>query len=393
MSETIQKRKLGLIINPVAGMGGSVGLKGTDHVVEEAVRRGAVPCAALRVEAALSKLLPMKDQIEIYTCPGPMGGDLAEQMGFSVFLLEGSKKSDEAVQTDSSKEMVPLLFSSTGADTRRLAEELKNRRMDLILFAGGDGTARDLYEAVGLEAAVLGIPAGVKIHSPVFAKTPKDAGRLSALWLTGKVKKTRAEEVLDIDEEQYRKEVITTRLFGYLTVPNEETLVQSRKAPTPLSELAAIESIAHQVVEDMEEDTYYLIGAGTTTRGIMYLLNLKNTLIGVDLVYNRELIKNDIYGDQILSYIKGKKAKLVVTVTGGQGFLFGRGNQQLTPAVIREIGRENMIILAAKAKLCELRGRPLLVDTPDQELNAALCGFYKTITAYGEFTVCRVSDG
>lgn len=362
----------------MAGMGGSVGLKGTDHVVEEAVRRGAVPCAALRVREALERLLPVRDQIEIYTCPGPMGGDLAEQMGFSVRLTESERLSWSA---------------STGADTRRLAGELNRLLMDLILFAGGDGTARDVYEAVGLEAAVLGIPAGVKIHSPVYAKTPEAAGRLAVLWLTGKVKKTREEEVLDIDEEEYRREVITTRLCGYLTVPCEGTLVQSRKAPTPLSDLAAIESIAYQVVDEMEEDTFYLIGAGTTTRGIMQLLNLKNTLIGVDLIYNRRLIKNDIYGDQILSYIKGKKVKLAVTVTGGQGFLFGRGNQQLTPAVIREIGRENIMILATKAKLCEQRGRPFLVDTPDRELNAVLCGYYKTITACREFTVCRVVDG
>lgn len=362
----------------MAGMGGSVGLKGTDHVVEEAVRRGAVPCAALRVREALERLLPIRDQIEIYTCPGPMGGDLAAQMGFSVRFTEA--------------EQLPW-SASTGADTRRLAEELNRLSMDLILFAGGDGTARDLYEAVGLQPAVLGIPAGVKIHSPVYAKTPEAAGRLAVLWLTGRVKKTKEEEVLDIDEEQYRREAITTRLYGYLTVPGEAALVQSRKAPTPLSDLGAIESIAYQVVDEMEADTFYLIGAGTTTRGIMQLLNLKNTLIGVDLLYNRRLIKNDIYGDQILSYIKGKKVKLAVTVTGGQGFLFGRGNQQLTPAVIREIGRENIMILATKAKLCEQRGRPFLVDTPDRKLNTALCGYYKTITAYREFTVCRVVDG
>ena len=126
----------------------------------------------------------------------------------------------------------------------------------------------------------------------------------------------------------------------------------------------------------MEPETCYLIGAGTTTRGIMHLLGLKNTLIGVDLICGKKLVAADLYGDTILSYIKGRRTKLIVTVTGGQGYLFGRGNQQLTPEVIKEIGKENIIILATKAKLAALGGRPLLVDTYDEACNLSLCGYY-----------------
>ena len=374
-------KKLGLLINPVAGMGGSVGLKGTDHMVEEAIRRGAKPRANDRVRQALKELLEIKNKLEIVTCPGDMGEDTAKSMGFRTTVLHtGGRRS------------LKDLFDSSRTDTIVLSKAMEEAGVDLLLFAGGDGTARDIYEGVGTELPALGIPAGVKIHSPVYAKNPQSAGDLAKLWLTGKVTKTAEQEVLDIDEELYRQEIINTRLYGYLSVPLEHVFTQNRKAPTPLSETASIESIAHEIVEHMEEDTYYLIGAGTTTRGVMQMLGLKNTLIGVDLIRNKELVANDIYGDKILDFIKGKKTKLIVTVTGGQGFLFGRGNQQITPEVIREIGKENIIILATKAKIAEFHHQPFLVDTPDEELNKELCGYYRVIAAYGEFTMCRVSE-
>ena len=374
-------KKLGLLINPVAGMGGSVGLKGTDHMVEEAIRRGAKPRANDRVRQALKELLEIKNELEIVTCPGDMGEDTAKSMGFRTTVLHtGGRRS------------LKDLFDSSRTDTIVLSKAMEEAGVDLLLFAGGDGTARDIYEGVGTELPALGIPAGVKIHSPVYAKNPQSAGDLAKLWLTGKVTKTAEQEVLDIDEELYRQEIINPRLYGYLSVPLEHVFTQNRKAPTPLSETASIESIAHEIVEHMEEDTYYLIGAGTTTRGVMQMLGLKNTLIGVDLIRNKELVANDIYGDKILDFIKGKKTKLIVTVTGGQGFLFGRGNQQITPEVIREIGKENIIILATKAKIAEFHHQPFLVDTPDEELNKELCGYYRVITAYGECTMCRVSE-
>lgn len=374
-------KKLGLLINPVAGMGGSVGLKGTDHMVEEAIRRGAKPRANDRVRQALKELLEIKNELEIVTCPGDMGEDTAKSMGFRTTVLHTGGRRN-----------LKDLFDSSRTDTIVLSKALEEAGIDLLLFAGGDGTARDIYEGVGTELPALGIPAGVKIHSPVYAKNPQSAGDLAKLWLTGKVTRTAEQEVLDIDEELYRQEIINTRLYGYLSVPLEHVFTQNRKAPTPLSETASIESIAHEIVEHMEPDTYYLIGAGTTTRGVMQMLGLKNTLIGVDLIQNKQLVANDLYGDKILDFIKGKKTKLIVTVTGGQGFLFGRGNQQITPEVIREIGKENIMILATKAKIAEFHHQPFLVDTPDEELNKELCGFYRVITAYGEFTMCRVSE-
>lgn len=367
-------KKLGLIINPIAGMGGTVGLKGTDNMVEEALTRGAVPRCKERVRKALEELIDIKNCFEIYTYDGEMGGDLVKTMGFTYKLLD--------------KESLNV----SRKDTLRLAKQLKKESVDIILFAGGDGTARDVYESIGIEMVSLGIPAGVKIHSPVYAKNPRKAGQLTKLYLQEKVKKVKEVEVLDIDEEQYRRNIVNTKLYGYLTIPFEKDYVQNRKTGTPLSELAAQESIAHEVIDNMEKDTYYLIGAGTTTRGIMQLLNLNNTLIGIDLIYNKTLVENDLSESEILKYIEGKKTKLIVTITGGQGYLFGRGNQQLTPKVIRIIGKDNIIIVCTKNKLSSLRGEPLLVDTSDSELDNYLSGYYKVITSYGEGYICKVSS-
>ncbi len=388
-------KKIGLIINPVAGMGGSVGLKGTDHVVEEALRRGAVPGSEKRAETALRELLPYKDELLICTGAGHMGGELAQRMGFRTEVLPAGTDTG-AAKTPADTDILAasaFCFATAGSDTIALGKRLLNEQADLLLFAGGDGTARDIYQAVGTELVCVGIPAGVKIHSPVYAKNPGAAGKLAAMWMSGRIKRYEEKEVLDIDEDAYRSGHINTALYGYLKIPAERALTQNRKAPTPLSDEAAIESIAYEVTDHMEPDVVYLVGAGTTTRGVMKKLGLPNTLIGVDVVENGKVLENDAYGERILSHIRGKRAKLILTVTGGQGFLFGRGNQQLTPEVIRTVGKENLIILATSSKLAELRGNPLLVDTGDDALNEELCGYYRVITGYKEYTVCRVAAG
>ena len=388
-------KKIGLIINPVAGMGGSVGLKGTDHVVEEALRRGAVPGSEKRAETALRELLPYKDELLVCTGAGHMGGELARRMGFRTEVFSAGTDTG-AAKTPADTDILAasaFCFATAGSDTIALGKRLLNEQADLLLFAGGDGTARDIYQAVGTELVCVGIPAGVKIHSPVYAKNPGAAGKLAAMWMSGRIKRYEEKEVLDIDEDAYRSGHINTALYGYLKIPAERALTQNRKAPTPLSDEAAIESIAYEVTDHMEPDVVYLVGAGTTTRGVMKKLGLPNTLIGVDVVENGKVLENDAYGERILSHIRGKRAKLILTVTGGQGFLFGRGNQQLTPEVIRTVGKENLIILATSSKLAELRGNPLLVDTGDDALNEELCGYYRVITGYKEYTVCRVAAG
>jgi predicted polyphosphate/ATP-dependent NAD kinase len=372
----MEKKKLGLIVNPVAGLGGSVGLKGSDGMVEEALARGAVPQSGNRAKAALRELAGLADSLTVYTGPGAMGEAIAKELGFACVIMDASNAD-----------------STTAEDTKNLSCWLQSQGMDLILFAGGDGTARDICATAEENAVFLGIPAGVKIHSPVYAKSAASAGRLAAMYLRGEVDQIVEEEVLDIDEEQYRREIINTKLYGYLRIPGEPDYTQCRKCGSGANEEEAMEGIAQYVADKMEKGTFYLIGAGTTTRAIMRELELDNTLIGVDIVKDFALVANDVYGRQILEYIGDGKAKLLVTVTGGQGFLFGRGNQQLTPAVLRRIGRENIQILATKDKIIKLRGQPLLVDTGDPELDQYLAGYWHVICDYNETIVCKVCPG
>lgn len=372
----MEQKKVGLIVNPVAGLGGSVGLKGSDGMVEEALRRGAVPQAGNRAHLAMQELLSLKDNITVYTGPAGMGEDITKVLGFPCVVM-----AQNGAET------------TTAEDTRALSRWLQEQGMDLILFAGGDGTARDICATADGNSVFLGIPAGVKIHSPVYARSSATAGRLAAMYLNGEVGETVEEDVLDIDEEQYRQEIINTKLYGCLRIPKESDHTQCRKCGSGASEEDSMVAIADYIADTMQKDTYYLIGAGTTTRAVMRELELDNTLIGVDLVYNYNLVANDIYGKQILDLIGDKPTKLVVTVTGGQGFLFGRGNQQLTPAVLRRIGRENIIILATKEKILKLRGQPLLVDTGDAELDEYLSGYHYVVCDYNETIVCKVCPG
>ncbi|WP_432662218.1 ATP-NAD kinase family protein [Wukongibacter baidiensis] len=367
-------KKLGLIVNPIAGMGGRVGLKGTDGVVERAIELGALPRAPERAKKALEALKDISDNIEIFTCSGDMGEREAKELGFKTEVIL-----DIADRLTISK------------DTINAAKRMLEEKVDLIIFAGGDGTARDIYNAVGAETVVIGIPAGVKIHSPVYAQSPIRAGELARLYLEGKVKQVKEVEVLDIDEDAYRNGNVKTRLYGYLNIPFERRYVQSRKAGTPLSEKAAQNTISLDVIDNMKEDTLYIIGPGSTTRPIMQNLKLPYTLIGVDLVYNRELIASDVNEERLLKHIGNKPCKLVITPIGGQGYLFGRGNQQLSPKVIERIGKDNIIVVATKEKIINLRGNPFLVDTGDIKIDEMLRGYIRVITGYREQIIYKIS--
>ncbi len=360
-------KKLGLIVNPIAGMGGSVGLKGTDGVWEKALALGALPQSLMRAEKTMEELLEIKEDVEILTCSGNMGGDTALSLGFAFKVVYKQKES-----------------MSSGGDTFAAAVIMLKEKVDLILFAGGDGTARDIYNAVGDKTIVVGIPAGVKIHSPVYAQNPKKAGELAKLYLTDKITKLEEVEVLDIDEDAYRKGQVITSLYGYLKIPFEKKYVQSRKAGTPISEKTNQNIISLEIIDNMEKDVYYIIGPGTTTRPIMENLNLPNTLLGIDIILNKNLIANDVAEKKLLEITKDNKSKLIITPIGGQGYLFGRGNQQISPEVLKNVGKNNIIVIATKQKISELHGNPFLTDTGDEYTDRMLSGYTKVITGYKE---------
>ena len=370
-------RKLGLIVNPIAGLGGAVGLKGTDgaSTYRKALELGAVPRAAPRAVEALRELGRLVG-LEVLTYPGPMGEDEAREAGLSHTVI-GSFDSDD----------------TSADDTCRAAVEMAERSVDLILFAGGDGTARDLCSAVGDGVTALGIPAGVKMYSGVYATTPRAAGRAAAQFLAGEVPHTRLGEVMDIDEEAYRHGDVQARLYGYLRIPDDTSHVQVTKSPSHADEGEDILAIAGEVVDSMQEGSLYILGPGTTTKGIADVLGIPKTLLGVDVVLDSALVASDVSESQLIELLDGgSPAKIVVTAIGGQGHIFGRGNQQIGPDVIRRVGTDNIIVVATRRKLGSLGRRPLMVDTGSREIDRMLSGYIMVTTGRSESAMVKVTD-
>ena len=394
-------KKLGLIVNPCAGVGGRVGLKGSDgaEVLRAALERGAVRDAPRRARLALERVARMREQVEVVTWPGEMGEDEARAAGFEprvVGSLEG-RRSYVLCELDRTGEQPSIscedFVLTTAADTRRAARDLLAAEVDLILFAGGDGTARNICAAVGDDVPVIGVPAGVKIHSAVYATTPAAAGDVCCLFLHEHpaAVQLRECEVMDIDEEAFRENRVSAHLYGYMRVPYARGLTQSAKAGGVAGEQRALNDVATEVVAGMEPDALYILGPGTTTRTVMERLGLPKTLLGVDAVRGGALAGADLTEGQLLELAAAApRAYIVVTVIGGQGHIFGRGNQQISPAVIRAAGPGNVIVIATQTKLLSLEGRPLLVDTGDPALDERLAGYAKVVTALGERTMYKV---
>lgn len=376
MSNELAVVRLGLIINPIAGIGGRVGLKGSDgrEVQQRALELGAEPRAGERTKEALRRLETLRDQIDLLSAPAEMGADVARECGFDPQAV-GKIESGE----------------TTAADTKRIAGEMAGRGVDLLLFAGGDGTARDVYQEVNMQIPVLGIPAGVKIHSAVYAVNPRSAGDLAAMLVRGEVHDFREAEVMDIDEQAFRQGRVSAQLHGYLKIPAERRLVQTRKVPGPPDEEEALAAIGADVVENrLEKGVIYLVGPGTTTRAIARALGLPKTLLGVDVMRDAEWLGRDQTAEQLSGYVSQGPAEIIVTPIGGQGYLFGRGNQQFSPEVIRAVGKEGIMVVSTPGKLQALEGRPFLVDTGDPALDEELGGYMLVITGYRRQTVYRV---
>ena len=376
---TAQLFRIGLIVNPVAGLGGSVALKGSDGVetTAQALKLGAVPKATERVRQALQILHPYRDQIQFYTGASALGEGVLRSEGFAVEVVYTPGESD-----------------TTPADTRALAEQLTDQYgVDLLLFAGGDGTARDICSVCPEHQPVLGIPAGVKIHSGVYAISPTAAGKVVEQLLSGKLTSVLQADVMDIDEEAFRAGRVRARRYGEMLVPAELRYVQAVKMGGRESDELVLADIAADVIENMDDNRLYVMGSGSTVAAVMEELGLENTLLGVDVVRGGKLLAADVTArqlEQLLDEHAEHGAELVVTVIGGQGHIFGRGNQQLSPAVIRRIGKDNIRVVATKAKLNELGQRPLLVDTGDVELDQSLSGLIRVTTGYRDEVLVRI---
>ncbi|MGO3422788.1 MAG: ATP-NAD kinase family protein [Pseudoalteromonas distincta] len=366
--------KLGLIVNPVAGLGGTVALKGSDgaHTAAKAIELGAEPKANSRTKAALEVLLPYKERLTIYTVNGDMGEQTAKALGFNV----------EVVYNTSA--------ITTPDDTEQAAKILKNSGVDLVLFAGGDGTARNICHAIEDTIPVLGIPAGCKIHSGVYAITPKAAGRVVEMLVKGQLVTLADADVMDIDEDAFRQGTVKAKRYGEMQTPSEVRYMQAVKNGGKETDELVLADIAAHVVSQMDEDTFYIMGSGSTVEAIMEEMGLENTLLGVDLIKDQTLVAQDLTAKQLLELTHDQSTKLVITLIGGQGHIFGRGNQQLSPVLIRAIGKENIIVVATKTKLQALNGRPLICDTGDGELDDELTGYIKVTTGFNDHIMYAV---
>ena len=369
---------LGLIVNPVAGLGGRVGLKGTDGLAEEALRRGAVPLAGEKAVRALHRLDAKRHPfVSLMTAHGAMGHEPAAQSGFLA----------ELVSTPSGR------VTSAG-DTRAATHEMMQRGVDLILFAGGDGTARDIFDVVGDRVPLLGIPAGVKMQSAVFATSPEAAGELIAgLVAQAHLERIqyRSSEVMDIDEDLRREGAISPRLYGYARVPHIPRFLQNAKARNRALNESTVEAAAQALARKLDPRCLYAIGPGRTTKKILETLGMAGTLLGTDLIADGRLVARDVDERAIMAAAQGQTLRIIVGVIGGQGYVFGRGNQEISPAVIRKAGKAAITVIAAQEKLVALPDRRLLVDTGDPELDRELSGFWRIVVGPDEEMVMRIA--
>ena len=367
---------LGLIVNPIAGMGGSVGLKGTDTaaILSEARARGAVPQAAKRAGVVLEALAAAEPGLDLLSAPGEMGERIAWDAGLSPTVVGA-----------------PAEGETSATDTRAAAEAMAAAGARLIVFAGGDGTARDMAAALGDRVPVIGVPAGVKMHSAVYATSPRAAADLAKRALEADID-ARPREVMDIDEEAFRAGAVSARLYGYLPVPYAPDLTQSVKAGGVSSDREALGGIAAEIAGRMEAGRLYILGPGTTTRAVAEALHLPKTLLGVDLVRDGALLAADATEEGILRALDvSPPGGIVVTPIGGQGHFLGRGNQQIGARVVRAVGLDRLLVAATPEKLVSLRDSTLHVDTGDLDLDRALSGWRRVITGRGNETVCRVA--
>ena len=348
-----QTKTVGLIVNPVAGMGGAVGLKGTDGaaILRQARALGAKPVAAQRAETFLSELLPAKPYLKLIVGGGDMGESEAKKLGYNVKVV-GEAKPETAPE-----------------DTKTAAQAIVEAGVDLLIYCGGDGTTRDIQKVVELKVPTVGVPTGVKMHSALFAISPQAAARVVIRYLWEGLP-LREAEVMDIDEEAFRGGHLSAELYGYMLSPFEPHLIQGNKveSATNVDEVENQAAIALYVIDEMKPETVYVVGPGTTTRTIADLLDQKKTLLGVDIFRDKKIVARDVNEKQILEQITDRKAQIIVTPIGGQGVIFGRGNQQISNKIIRQVGLNNITVIATRSKLDHLSS--LRVDTGDPDLDA-----------------------
>lgn len=381
---TLQLRErdmhVGFIINPVAGMGGIVGFKGTDGVVKEAIAKGAKPVAPQRAKEFLNtlKLRTGGCFVEFLCCPGKMGANEVLEAGLNCQVLS-----------------IFVGEETSGADTKAAVKLMKSK-VDLIVFVGGDGTARDVFDAIKKgegpeEIPVIGVPAGVKMYSGVFAVNPRAAAEAVASFLDNQTEIADF-EIMDTDEEAIRKDVFDVKIYGYIKGLSVPALIQGSKevSPETRTETQSQAAIAKYIFEEVSSGVTLILGPGTTVERIAEALGVKKTVLGVDL-YSEGKIMLDVDENLLLKNVKDwKKTWIILSPIGHQGMLLGRGNQQISPQIVKLVGKKHILVVATLNKLSSISGELLRVDTGDEEVNSMLRGEVLVITGYREGVTMQI---
>lgn len=379
---------VGVVINPIAGMGGSVGLKGTDgsNVLREAISRGALPLAARRTARTLGVLSQAANRMNgmrFLVGPGELGENLFAGLGIQ---FSATGKASEV--------------TGTSRDTVAAAGSMYRAGARLVLFSGGDGTARDLLGAAGDRLPLVGIPCGVKMYSGVFATSPEAAGHLARDFVgmigsgVGRLRDhTVLAEVMDIDEDAYRKGRLSAELFGYARCPSICNRLQGPKARSSSTHDASVKSAAAEIAAGMQPGRVYVIGPGSSAKSVLDVLGLRGALLGTDAVLDRKLVGGDLNAEGILRITGSRPTEIILGVIGGQGYVLGRGNQQIGSALVRKTGRGNLTIISSDEKLVRLAGGTLFVDSGDPCLDRELEGYVRVRTGAGRRMMMRLSAG
>ncbi len=359
-------RRIGLVVNPVAGLGGAVGLKGTDGKVEEALKRGAQDRAHPRAVAFLRALDP---DVTIITAAGNMGDDACEDAETSALVVYTPGE------------------PTTSDDTRAAVNAFVATGIDVLAFVGGDGTAADVADALrDTEVPALGVPSGAKMYSPVFADTPQAAAVVATTFTAAEMR-----EVLDIDEEAFRSGELRVGLKGTLRVPTHERVQGSKLAGE--DDDVELATLGPAVAEMLDPDRIYVLGAGTTMLHVKSALGIDGTLLGLDVVKTTGsgravLLVADARSSDLEALAPG--FALVLSPIGHQGFFLGRGNLPITPKVLQHTRiPEDIVVVATPSKLFATPA--LKVDTGNPFLDQQFPRFLAVTTGHNQTKLMRIA--
>ena len=377
--------RLGLLVNPDAGLGGRLGLKGSDGQAELARSMGAEDRSGPRMRAMLEHFSSIHrvgfEDISWVTSEGRMGTDWLPEVEIgSISTVHSSGAETSAV------------------DTQDAVNALLESEIDLLVYAGGDGTTRDVVAALetaeSSETPVIGVPTGVKMHSGCFAASPKAAAEALSSWLIGDLL-LASTEVLDLDEDLYRQGKWVVRLYAEAMTPSSPRWMQGSKQRVEASgEEDTTEGLADHIREILISEERMLIwGSGGTLRKIAEMNGFEPTNLGIDATIGNEQVGTDLSESDLLELLSGHNGPttLLLSPMGGQGFLIGRGNLQLSPEVLRLIGIDNILGVVTPAKLLSVRRLRIETGDPDLDADFAAMRYMKVLQGYRTTRVLPVS--